>query len=75
VGTVVAGVWGIAAMGGFAGVILIGSVMSASREADAIDLEVSEGKFAKLGEYLTQDDLLDIKRKAIAMGGALPKKR
>lgn len=75
VGSVVAGVWGIAAMGGFAGVILIGSVMSASKEADAIDLEVSQGNFTKMGEYLTQDDVLDIKRKAIAMGVATPEKK
>ena len=75
VGIVVAGIWGIAAMGGFAGVILIGSVMAASKEADAIDLEVSEGNFTKMGEYLTQDDLLDLKRKAIAMGVTSPEKK
>lgn len=75
IGTVVAGTWGIAAMGGFAGVILIASVMSASREADAIDLEVSQGTFTRMGDYLTQDDLLDIKRKAISMGVAAPEKK
>lgn len=74
VGIVVAGSWGIIAMGGFAGAILIGSVLSASREADAIDLQVSEGNFAKMGEYLTQDDLLDLKRQAIAMGVRFRKK-
>ena len=68
IGTVIAGPWGIVAMGGFAGVILIGSVMTASREADGIELAVSQGDFGKLGEYLTQDDVLELKRKAIAAG-------
>jgi len=75
VGLVVAGVWGVAAMGGFAGVILIGSVMAAGKEADAIDLGASEGDFTKMGEYLTQDDLLDLKRKAIALGVSSPEKK
>jgi hypothetical protein len=68
IGTVIAGPWGIVAMGGFAGVILIGSVMSASKEADAIELEVSQGSFNRMGTYLTQDDVLELKRKAIAAG-------
>jgi len=68
IGTVIAGPWGIVAMGGFAGVILIGSVMSASKEADGIELEVSQGRFNRMGAYLTQDDVLELKRKAIAAG-------
>ncbi|MEO0374698.1 MAG: hypothetical protein AAF329_08755 [Cyanobacteria bacterium P01_A01_bin.17] len=74
IGTVVAGPWGIVAMGGFAGAILVGSVMGASKEADAIELEVSQGGFTKMGEYLTQDDVLDLKRKAIAAGVVSAKK-
>ena len=68
IGTVIAGPWGIIAMGGFAGAILIGSVVSASREAEAIELQTSQGSFAKLGDYLTQDDVLELKRKAISAG-------
>ena len=74
IGTVVAGPWGIVAMGGFAGAILVGSVMGASKEADAIELEVSQGSFTKMGEYLTQDDVLDLRRKAIAAGVVSAKK-
>ncbi|MEL6137849.1 MAG: hypothetical protein AAFR42_10625 [Cyanobacteria bacterium J06628_6] len=74
VGAIVAGVWGIAAMGGFAAVIAIGSVASASREAEAIELEVSEGTFTRMGAYLTPDDLLDLKRKAVTMGVVSEKK-
>lgn len=75
IGTVIAGPWGIIAMGGFAGVILIGSVMSASKEADAIALEASQGNFNRMGEYLTQDDVLELKRKAIAAGVVSPEKK
>ncbi|MGD1930966.1 MAG: hypothetical protein ACFB12_18860 [Leptolyngbyaceae cyanobacterium] len=74
IGTVVAGPWGIVAMGGFAGAILVGSVMGASKEADAIELEVSQGGFTKMGEYLTQDDVLDLRRQAIAAGVVSAKK-
>lgn len=75
IGTVIAGPWGIVAMGGFAGVILIGSVITASKEADAIELEVSRGSFSRMGEYLTQDDVLELKRKAIAAGVVSPEKK
>jgi len=75
IGTVIAGPWGIIAMGGFAGVILIGSVMSASKEADAIALEASQGNFHRMAEYLTQDDVLELKRKAIAAGVVSPEKK
>ncbi len=68
IGTVIAGPWGIVAMGGFAGVILIGSVLSASKEAEGIELEVSQGRFHRMGAYLTQEDVLALKRKAIAAG-------
>jgi len=75
VGSMVAGMWGVVAMGGFAGAILVGSVMVAGKESDSIELEVSEGRFTRMGEYLTQDDLLDLKRKAISMGVAVPEKK
>ena len=74
IGTVIAGPWGIVAMGGFAGVILIGSVMGAAKESEAIELAVSRGSFTKLGEYLTQDDVLELKRQAIAAGIVSEKK-
>jgi len=75
IGTVIAGPWDIVAMGGFAGVILIGSVLSASKEADGIELEVSQGRFHRMGAYLTQEDVLALKRKAIAAGVASTEKK
>ncbi|MEM6838845.1 MAG: hypothetical protein AAF609_18565 [Cyanobacteria bacterium P01_C01_bin.120] len=74
VGAMVAGTWGIAAMGGFAAVIAVSSIVGAQKESTGIEEDVARGDFAWADKYLTPDDLLDLKKRAIALGLVAPKK-
>ena len=68
VGLFLAGLWGVFGMAGLAIGIIVLMLKSGNDEAKAVEQALWEGDCSKASEYLTDDDLLEINRFAIAAG-------